>query len=66
MQTREVTWGEALVVELFRTDASRGFAATGDLLAVQTALGHASVATTQRYVAVSSASVRAVSEAAAA
>lgn len=45
--------------------ASRGFAATRNLLAVQQALGHASVATTQRYVAVSSAEVRAVSEAAA-
>lgn len=45
--------------------ASRGFAATGDLLAVQTALGHSSVATTQRYVQVSTQSVRAVSEAAA-
>lgn len=45
--------------------ASRGFAATQDLLAVQTALGHSSVATTQRYVQVSSAAVRRVSEAAA-
>ena len=45
--------------------ASRGFAATGDLLAVQTALGHTSVATTQRYVLVSPQSVRRVSEAAA-
>ena len=46
--------------------ATRGFAGTGNLRAVQVALGHASVATTQRYVAVSSADLRAVSEAAAA
>jgi integrase len=45
--------------------ASRGYAKTGDLLAVQQALGHASPATTQRYVQVPSAAVRAVSEAAA-
>jgi len=45
--------------------ASRGFAGTGNIRAVQEALGHASVATTQRYTAVSSRDVRAVSEAAA-
>lgn len=44
--------------------ATRGFAATGNLRAVQEALGHASVATTQRYTAVSSRDVRAVSDAA--
>lgn len=44
--------------------ASRGYAATHDLRAVQEALGHSSVATTQRYIAVSSRDVRAVSEAA--
>lgn len=45
--------------------ASRGYAATGDILAVATALGHSSPATTQRYVQVPNAAVRAVSEAAA-
>lgn len=45
--------------------ASRGFAATGNLRAVQEALGHSSVATTQRYTAVSSVDVRRVTEAAA-
>jgi integrase len=46
--------------------ATRGYAGTGNLRAVQEALGHASVATTQRYVAVSSMELRSVSEAAAA
>jgi integrase len=44
--------------------ATRGYAGTQNLRAVQEALGHASVATTQRYTAVSSAEVRRVSEAA--
>lgn len=46
--------------------ASRGLAATGDLLAVRDALGHVSVATTQIYTAIVSDKVRRVSEAAAA
>lgn len=45
--------------------ASRGFAGTHNLVAVQRALGHASLATTQRYVAASTDEVRAVSESAA-
>lgn len=45
--------------------ASRGFAGTGNIRAVQEALGHASVATTQRYTAVSARDVRQVSESAA-
>lgn len=44
--------------------ATRGYAGTGNLRAVQEALGHASVATTERYTAVSRAEVRSVSEAA--
>lgn len=44
--------------------ATRGFAGSGNLRAVQEFLGHASVATTERYVAVSSRDVRSVSEAA--
>lgn len=44
--------------------ASRGFAGTGNLRAVQEFLGHSSVATTERYVAVSSRDVRSVSDAA--
>lgn len=44
--------------------ATRGYAGTGNLRAVQEALGHASVATTQRYTAVSSSDIRRVSEAA--
>jgi integrase len=45
--------------------ATRGYAGTGNLRAVQEALGHASVATTQLYTAVARNDVRAVSEAAA-
>jgi len=45
--------------------ATRGYAGTGNLRAVQEALGHASVATTQRYTAVSSREIRAVADAAA-
>lgn len=44
--------------------ASKGYAGTHNLRAVQEALGHQSVATTQRYTAVSARDVRAVSEAA--
>lgn len=43
--------------------ATRGYAGTKNLRAVQEALGHASVATTQRYVAVAAPELRAVSEA---
>lgn len=43
--------------------ATLGFAKTRDLLAVRENLGHASVATTQRYTATSSASMRAVADA---
>lgn len=43
--------------------ATKGFAGTKNLRAVQVALGHASVATTQRYVAASESDVRAVAEA---
>ena len=45
--------------------ATRGYMVTRNLRAVQEALGHASVATTQRYTAVSASEIRAVSEAAA-
>lgn len=45
--------------------ATRGYAGTGNLRAVQEALGHASVATTQRYTAISAKEIRSVSEAAA-
>jgi len=41
--------------------ATRGYAGTGNLRAVQEFLGHASVATTERYTAVSSRDVRSVS-----
>jgi integrase len=41
--------------------ATRGYAGTGNLRAVQEFLGHASVATTERYTAVSSCDVRSVS-----
>jgi integrase len=44
--------------------ATRGHAGTGNLRAVQEALGHVSVATTQKYVAVAQRDIRAVSEAA--
>lgn len=45
--------------------ASRGYAGTHDLASVQAALGHASLQTTQRYVATSDDTIRAVAEAAA-
>ncbi|OBJ66510.1 hypothetical protein A9W94_00655 [Mycobacterium asiaticum] len=45
--------------------ATRGYAGTRNLRAVQQALGHASVATTERYTAVTGSEVRQVSEAAA-
>jgi site-specific recombinase XerD len=45
--------------------ATKGLAATGDLLAVRDALGHASVATTQIYTAITNDRVRRVCEAAA-
>ncbi len=44
--------------------ATRGYTATRNLRAVQLALGHASVATNERYTAVTTREVRAVSEAA--
>lgn len=44
--------------------ATNGFNGTRNLLAVQQALGHSSVATTQRYTAITTDDVRAVSEAA--
>jgi integrase len=44
--------------------ATKGFHGTHDILAVQHALGHSSVATTQLYTAVSLTDIRAVSEAA--
>lgn len=44
--------------------ATRGYAGTRNLRAVQEALGHASVATTERYTMTTSAEIRAVSEAA--
>ena len=44
--------------------ASRGYAGTHDLVAVQRALGHASLATTQRYVASDDAAMRRVAAAA--
>ena len=43
--------------------ATRGYAGTRNLRAVQEALGHASVATTQRYTATSASELRAVSDA---
>lgn len=45
--------------------ASRGYAGTRDLAGVQAALGHASLQTTQRYVATTEDNVRAVAESAA-
>lgn len=45
--------------------ATRGYAGTRDILAVQIALGHSSVQTTQRYTLVTPREVRSVSEAAA-
>lgn len=45
--------------------ATRGYNGTHDLLALSLALGHSSVATTQRYTAVTLMDIRAVSEAAA-
>lgn len=45
--------------------STRGFAGTRNLMALKEALGHSSVASTQKYVAVSAPEVRAVSEAAA-
>lgn len=44
--------------------ATRGYAGTGNLRAVQEALGHASVATTQRYTAVAANDIRSVVDAA--
>ena len=44
--------------------ATRGYAGTRDIMALKEALGHASVATTQRYTAVAPPEVRAISDAA--
>jgi len=55
------TWS---IHKLRHRAATRGYAGSGNLRAVQEFLGHASVATTERYTAVSSRDVRSVSDAA--